>query len=413
MADSMTPDRRLAHQRLATGGLARWMRFCATHAWRVVLGWLVILAGLIVVVATIGGSLKDEFEIPGSDTQKATDLIESEFAEEQGGVLNLVFAARPGERLDTPERREAIEDAVQQLESDEFAPTEDKAGITEVGDPFDDKSFSDDGRIAYTEAQFDRVIFEEDRESVLAVQEAVREAVEPAGVTVEYNGDAEFPPIEQGTQELLGLLAALIVLLVVFRTLVATAIPLALAIVAVMSAFLLLFVLAGLTDINTITPLLVSMIGIGVGIDYSLFIVTRFRQLLHEGIPPPEAAAEAGASAGRAVLFAGLTVAISVTGLAFFGLDFVTKLGIGSALGVLTTVLIANSLLLAVLALLGHKVDRLKVPFLRPIDDSEAARERTLIARWGRFVTAHARGVFVVMLLVLVVLAATSALVRL
>ena len=137
------------------------------------------------------------------------------------------------------------------------------------------------------------------------------------------------------------------------------------------------------------------MIGLGVGIDYSLFIVTRFRQLLHEGLSPRDAAAEAGASAGRAVLFAGLTVAISVTGLAFFGLDFVTKLGIGSALGVLTTVLIANSLLIAVLALLGHKIDRLKVPFLRPLDDSEAAREKTPIARWGRFVTAHARVVFV------------------
>ena len=120
------------------------------------------------------------------------------------------------------------------------------------------------------------------------------------------------------------------------------------------------------------------MIGLGVGIDYSLFIVTRFRQLLHDGLSPRDAAAEAGASAGRAVIFAGLTVAISVTGLAFIGLDFVTKLGIGSALGVLTTVLIANSLLPAVLALLGHKVDRLKVPFLPQIDDSEAAREQTL-----------------------------------
>jgi RND superfamily putative drug exporter len=175
----------------------------------------------------------------------------------------------------------------------------------------------------------------------------------------------------------------------------------------------LLFILAGLTDINTITPLLVSMIGLGVGIDYSLFIVTRFRQLLHDGLSPRDAAAEAGASAGRAVLFAGLTVAISVTGLAFFGLDFVTKLGIGSALGVLTTVLIANSLLLAVLRLLGHRVDRLKIPVLRPHDDSEAARERSLVARWGRFVTAHARVVFVLVLLLMLGLASTSALVRL
>ena len=149
------------------------------------------------------------------------------------------------------------------------------------------------------------------------------------------------------------------------------------------------------------------------GIDYSLFIVTRFRQLLHSGLSPTDAAAEAGASAGRAVLFAGVTVAISVTGLAFFGLDFVTKLGIGSALGVLTTVLIANSLLLAVLRLLGHKVDRWKVPFLRQLDETEAAREKTLVARWGRFVTANAKGVFVVMLLVLLALAATSAFVRL
>jgi RND superfamily putative drug exporter len=241
----------------------------------------------------------------------------------------------------------------------------------------------------------------------------VREAVEPVGVTVEYNGEAEFPPIEQGTSEALGLLAAIIVLLIVFRTFVATLIPIALAISALATAFLLLFILAGLTDINTITPILVSMIGLGVGIDYSLFIVTRFRQLLHDGLSPRDAAAEAGASAGRAVLFAGLTVAISVTGLAFFGLDFVTKLGIGSALGVLTTVLIADSLLLAVLALLGHKIDRLKVPFLKPIDDSEAAREKTLVARYGRFVTRNARFVFPGVLLVVLALAGTSALVRL
>ena len=406
-------DRRLAHERLSSGALARWMRACATHPWRVVFTWLGIFALLVVLVGTVGGSLKDEFEIPGSDTQKATDLIESEFAAEQGGILNLVFAAPEGERLDTPERREAINGVIAKLKTQEYKPTEDTAGIESVGNPFSEDTFSDNGRIAYAEAQFDRVIYTEDRDPVVAVQDAVREAVEPVGVTAEFNGDAEFPPIEQGTQELLGLLAALVVLLIVFRTLVATAIPIALALTAVATAFFLLFILAGLTDINTITPLLVSMIGIGVGIDYSLFIVTRFRQLLHEGLSPADAAAEAGASAGRAVLFAGLTVAISVTGLAFFGLDFVTKLGIGSALGVLTTVLIANSLLIAVLAKLGHKVDRLKVPFLKPIDDSEAARERTVIARWGRFVTAHAKVVFIVVLLLLLALASTSALVRL
>jgi RND superfamily putative drug exporter len=405
--------RRSAHERLSTGALARWTRACATHPWRVILGFIGMVALLIVLVGTVGGELRDEFSIPGSDTQKATDLIESEFASEQGGVLNVVFAAPEGQRLDTPPRKAAIEKAVARLKTSEFKPTEDKAGLESVGNPFDDRSFADNGRIAYAEAQFDRVIYDEDRESVVAVQDAVRETVEPAGVTVEYNGEAEFPPIEQGTSEILGLLAAILVLLIVFRTFTAMLVPIALAIAALMSAFLLLFILAGLTDINTITPILVSMIGLGVGIDYSLFIVTRFRQLLHDGLSPQDAAAEAGASAGRAVLFAGLTVAISVTGLAFFGLDFVTKLGIGSALGVLTTVLIAHSLLLAILSLLGHKIDRLKVPFLPAIDDSEAARERTLVARWGRFVTAHARVVFPVVLIAILGLASTSLLVRL
>ena len=405
--------RRAAHERLATGALARWTRGCASHPWRVFVGWLGIVVVLVALVGTVGGELRDEFDIPGSETQKATDLIEAEFASEQGGVLNVVFAAPEGERLDTPERRAAVMAAVARLRSPDFKPTEDKAGLTSVGNPFTEETFSDDGRVAYAEAQFDRVIYDKDREAVLAVQDAARETVAPAGVTVEYNGEAEFPPVEQGTSEALGLLAAIIVLLVVFRTFVAMLVPVVLAISALATAFLLLFILAGLTDINTITPILVSMIGLGVGIDYSLFIVTRFRQLLHEGLSPRDAAAEAGASAGRAVLFAGLTVAISVTGLAFFGLDFVTKLGIGSALGVLTTVLIASSLLPAVLRLLGHRIDRLKVPFLPAIDDSDAARERTLIARWGRFVTANARIVFPVVLLVLVGLAFTSTLVRL
>jgi RND superfamily putative drug exporter len=422
MTDSQAPTdgagpppsgRRAAHERLSSGALAGWARACATHPWRVVASWVGIVAALVVLVIAVGGGLRDEFEIPGSDTQRATDLIEKEFASEQGSVLNLVFAAPEGESLDTPERRAAIEDALARVSSDEFAPAADEVGIDSVGDPFEDDTISDDGRIAYTEAQFNEVVDTNDRSRIVAVQDAVRETVAQAGITAEFNGDAEFPPIEQGTQELLGLLMALIVLLIVFRTLVATSLPIALALTAVATAFLLLFILAGLTDINTITPLLVSMIGLGVGIDYSLFIVTRFRQLLHEGLSPTDAAAEAGASAGRAVIFAGVTVAISVTGLAFFGLDFVTKLGIGSALGVLTTVLIANSLLIAVLRLLGHKVDRLKVPFLRRVDESEAAREKTIIARWGRFVTRNSRAVFIVTLLVVLAAAGSSTLVRL
>src|SRR3712207_4938560 len=133
-------ERRLAHQRLSTGALARWARMNASHPWRVIGAWVAIVIVLVGLVGTVGGELRDEFEIPGSETQKATDLIEAEFAEEQGGVLNLVFAAPPGERLDTPERREAVNGAIAKLKTSEFKPTEDKAGLESVGDPFDENT---------------------------------------------------------------------------------------------------------------------------------------------------------------------------------------------------------------------------------------------------------------------------------
>ena len=142
-------ERRAAHERLATGGLARWMRACATHPWRVIGASIGVIALLVVSVISFGGSLRDEFEIPGSDTQKATDLIKSEFASEEGSVLNLVFAAPPGQRLDTPERKAAIEDVLAKLQTRQFKGTEDRAGIESVGDPFKDGTISDNGRIAY------------------------------------------------------------------------------------------------------------------------------------------------------------------------------------------------------------------------------------------------------------------------
>src|SRR6187455_1716132 len=117
-------ERLAAHERLSTGALARWTRVCATRPWRVVVGWVGLVVLLIALVATVGGGLRDEFEIPGSDTQKATDLIESEFAAEQGGVLNIVFAAPEGQRLDTPERKAAIEGAMAKLRAAPFSAHE-------------------------------------------------------------------------------------------------------------------------------------------------------------------------------------------------------------------------------------------------------------------------------------------------
>ena len=224
--------------------------------------------------------------------------------------------------------------------------------------------------------------------------------------TAEFTGDAEQAPPEQGASELIGFAVALLVLLIVFRTLVAASVPIVFALISVGTAFGLLFLLANLTDFNTITPILISMIGIGVGIDYTLFIVTRFRQALHDGMPAPEAAAYASATAGRAVIFAGVTVAISITGLAVIGIPFVTKLGMGGALGVLTAVLYATFLLPGLLSLIGTRIDRLSVPFLPKADESEAARDGTLIARWGAFTVQRSGLLLAGAVVLLIVLAA-------
>jgi putative drug exporter of the RND superfamily len=196
-----------------------------------------------------------------------------------------------------------------------------------------------------------------------------------------------------------------VILIVVFGSVVAMGLPILLALVSLGLSTALLLLLTQLTSFNTFTPILMSMIGLGVGIDYALFIVTRFRQALHDGLKPVDAAAAATATAGRAVIFAGTTVAISISALVVIGLDFITKMGFGAAITVFTAVVAANTLLPAVLSLLGHRIDRGKVPFVRQQDDSHAGRQRTLAARWGRFVTRHAVAVTATTVIGLVVLA--------
>ncbi len=396
-------ERRVAH----TGALARMSGHFARHPWRVIVTWLAIFVTLGGLNAAFHGTLINDFNIPGSDVQKATDLINAKFGGQKGAALRVVVAAPDGQRLDTAQRRAAVQrmlaaGAASQRSLDEN-PGRDTSAIT---NPLakGSQQLSKSGQIAFFDVQYDKTGFQLPRPGIVKLENHLRAIGEPAGVQVQFTGEAENAPPEQGLSDIIGLAAAFIILMVLFRALVPTVIPLLFAITAVAGAFMLLFLAARFSHFNTVTEILVPMIGLGVGIDYTLFIVTRFRQFLADGLAPQEAAAAAGATAGRAVLFAGSTVAISITGLAFIGIDFITKLGIGSALGVLTAVLLANSLLPAVLSLLGHRIDRGRLG-LPPSDDSYAGRTRTPIARWGRFTTGKAKYVLPVAVAVLVVAA--------
>jgi putative drug exporter of the RND superfamily len=402
-------ERRLAH----VGGLARLAGHFARHPWRVIGTWAGVFVLLIALNAAFHGKLINDFKIPGSDTQKATDLIDAKFGGQKGAALRVVIAAPPGERLDTSERKAAVGKMLAASKSGQRELAQDPKDVSDITSPFADSSqLSHDARTAFFDVQFDQTGFELPRSRIVDLEDQLRAIGQPVGMQVEFTGEAESAPPTQGISDLVGLIAAFIVLMVLFRALVPTVIPLLFAIVAVIGAFLILFLAARLTHFNTIVEILVPMIGLGVGIDYTLFIVTRFRQFLHDGLTPPEAAAAAGATAGRAVIFAGVTVAISITGLALIGLDFITKLGIGSALGVLTAVLLANSLLPAVLSLLGHKIDRGRLG-MKPVDESREGQARTPIARWGRFVSRRAKIVLPVTLIVLLLLASPVLAVRL
>lgn len=407
---SLEEERRLAH----SGALAKLAGHCARHPWRVVFTWLAVLVVLIGLQGPFGGKLKNEFSVPGTDFQKATDLIQAKFGSREGAQLRVVLAAPEGQRLDTPQRRTAIQEMLRTSAQSAKDLNTKSGSAAPIDDPIatGSQTLSRDGRIAFYDIQYDQTGFELPREDIVDLQAKLRETGAPAGIQVEFTGEAESAPPESGKSELLGILAALIILLVLFRALVPTLIPIVFAIVAVMIAFLLLFLAANLTAFNTVTQILVPMIGLGVGIDYTLFIVTRFRQLLHDGLSPQEAAAAAGATAGRAVIFAGVTVAISITGLALIGIDFITKLGLGSALGVVTAVALANSLLPAVLSMLGPRIDAGRFG-MKPIDESSAGQRTTLVAAWGRFVTGRAKAVAPIMIVVLLVLAGPVLAVRL
>lgn len=362
-----------------SGVLAGITGAIAHHPWRAIGIWVLVIAAIGVASSTLGGALQNNFSIPNSDAQKATDLLQKRFPARAGDSATIVF--HTDGKLSDPAAKKAVAAAL--------AAATKVTHVTGAGDPYTSENgqISESGNIGYADVQFDDQAWSLPENVIPDFKAAVDGAVKGSPVQVAYTGQASEEAPKQGASEGLGILAAIIILLIVFGTVVAAVLPLFLALLAVGLGLTILTLAAGFTDFNTITPIIATMIGLGVGIDYSLFIVTRFRQALHDGATPRDAAAMAASTAGRAVIFAGVTVAISVVGLVTIGLGFITKMGIGASLTVLTSVAVAVTLLPAVLALLGHRIDRIKLPFIKTPDDTLAAQQNTAVAKWGRFIT--------------------------
>ena len=374
----------------------------AFHRRKLVLGiWAALLVLLGAGAATLSGQLTNSISIPGTESQRAIDKLEQRFPQAaQGAGARIAVAAPEGEKLTQPDNRAALQAVVAELRA---APQ-----VKQVVPPLKTKMVSPDGRIALVQVSYDVQPFqltESDRE---ALQDAAQPG-EQAGLQVEFSGNAMQAAPETGLVEVIGVAVAAVVLVITFGSLLAAGLPLLTGLLGAGIGIAGIFTASGFIDLNANTPILALMIALAVGIDYALLIVSRYRHELTSGREPEDAAAHATGTAGSAVLFAGLTVMIALAGLTVVGIPFLTQMGVAAAAGVAVTVLIALTLLPAVLGFAGKRVLGGRIPGLRGKQTSGP----TLGTRWAGFVSRHRIAVLAVALIGLLTVAAPALSMRL
>jgi RND superfamily putative drug exporter len=319
----------------------------ARRPWRTISAWAVLTALLVVLTGAFGGAFLDNFSAPNSESAKATRLLEERFPQAAGGSAVAVFAAPEGEQLTT--FRSGIESALSQVAAVEH--------VASVTDPFATGRVSDDGRIAFAEITLDVPSTEFGREAA-ATMTAALDPARAGGVSAELGGDAAFlnAPKASG-YEAIGILAALVILVIAFGTVVAALVPIVLALAAVAVGLCGIVLLAGALDVSTAAPTVGAMVGLGVGIDYALFIVSRYRENRVAGQANRRALSAALGSSGTAVFFAGGTVIVSMAALALTGVGFLTTIGLATSMIVAVAVAAALTLLPAMLSLLGDRIE--------------------------------------------------------
>ncbi|MEX3102772.1 MULTISPECIES: MMPL family transporter [unclassified Streptomyces] len=328
--------------------LHRLGRLAFRRRWYVVLIWAAVVALVGLGAMKAPGTTDEEFSMPGIESQKAFDLMEQRFpgAAADGATARVVFVAPDGQKVTATENKNAIEEAVGSLK--------DGSQVAGVADPFTAKAVSEDGSTAYAVVTYKVTANEVSDASHHALDKAIDQARD-AGLTVEAGGTAmEAGAGPGGVAEVIGIAVAAVVLLITFGSLAAAGLPLLTAIIGVAITMLSITLLGDALGLSSSTGTLAMMLGLAVGIDYALFVVSRFREERGKGRDAREAAGLAVGTAGSAVVFAGLTVVIALAGLAVVGIPMLTKMGLAAAGAVVVAVLVA---LTVVPALLGFWPD--------------------------------------------------------
>jgi RND superfamily putative drug exporter len=348
--------------------MRRFAVWTTSHRWTVVIAWVVGLIVMGFIAKSAGSDFSEEFSLPSSDSKDALDLLENRFPAQAGDTVQIVYKAESG--VEAP--------AVKQKMEGVFTEVAALPHVSEVASPYEKGgagAVSDDGKIAYATAQFNVTTDKLGDGEVKKIMDTAQGAggdglqVEVGGSPAEEVRSEE----EESSSEGIGVLAAIVVLLISFGSVVAMGLPILTALFALGVGISAITLFTHVFNTAEFAPQLAFMIGLGVGVDYALFILTRFRNGLDEGLDKREAAVAAVDTAGRAVLFAGITVIISLMGMMLLGLPFLYGVATAAAIAVLFTMIAALTLLPALLALVGNWVNRLRLPFLgkgaRSIDE--------------------------------------------
>lgn len=344
--------------------LFRIGRFSYRHPWRVLVTWLVLLGAALGLGLGLGGSMRESFDIPGTESQAALDRLASVFPQTAGASASVIAITPDGASIEATDAQNAIAGAVTALEGVD--------GVESVVSPFSEyatDAVSADGRAAIIRVQFTEATSAITQAQLDATIEAGRTAASK-GLQVEFAG-AVFEELEYGltVTEAIGVVFAAVVLIVTFGSVLAAGLPLASALIAVGTTMGGILAVAATTSVSSATPLLAVMIGIAVGIDYALFVLSRHRHQLANGMPVEESAATAVGTAGNAVIFAGVTVMIALLGLMVVGIPFLSVMGVAAAIAVFLAMATAVTLLPALLGFAGER--------MRPKPGSRAHRRET------------------------------------
>jgi RND superfamily putative drug exporter len=358
--------------------------------------WVVALVGANFVASAAGGEYSQDFSLPGAESQEAYDLLKEKFPEFAGETADIVFRAEGG--VTDPDVQADMEALFVELEGVDHV-----IGIDSPYVEGGERQISPEGDIAFATVRFESldgesVPIEVGEEILSLADDAEREGlvIEPGGGVIAF---AEFE--EPGGAEMFGFLAAIIILLITFGSFLAMGLPILMALVGIGIGMALIMIFANFLTVPDFTPQLASMIGIGVGIDYALFIVTRYRQHLHAGDDPEHSNLIAIVTAGRAVLFAGTTVVISLLGILLMGFEFVEGVAVGGAATVLVTMLASVTLLPAVIGFAGKNIDKFKLPWFHRAEDQHHA---SVWFRWSRLIQRRPAALGSVALVILIAL---------